>query len=874
MNNESFGIVPLSACQAKTIRCKNGQIVPGINIFGHSVIVGEIAKALIRYYNPALRKKLFPPGSELVAANHDLGKIYPLFIQKIHNSIAGIRENPEAGMRWSGHAAVSQAALDGCPRYIPEIAGRHHGFSCIGAFPANYVHFGGQEWQNLRMELLQNLMSYFDVQWPKVKNRTHAAVLSGLVSVSDWIGSGSAFEDITSLENISDLPARAREAIDRAGFVRPKMKKGLSFEEIFEGKRPRPVQSLFIESASSQGVYVLEAPMGIGKTEAALYAAYNLCSTGKASGIYFALPTQLTSDRIYKRVNLFLEKVLMPEPKSPKALLVHGSAWLTETELGGEGEPGSSWFHAGRRRILAPFGVGTIDQALMAVMNVKYGFVRAFALAGKVVILDEVHTYDSYTGTLLDTLVEWLKEMGCTVIILSATLTGERKRKILNLNKGKTTQKSVELSAYPLISSVAGRKKTATEIPAEGPKDKTVIIHRVSDEQKAVSEVLKRAEEGQQILWIENTVDEAQCFYRLISARAKEYDTKIETGLLHSRFTRHDREVKENKWVDLFGEAGKEKRKEHGRVLVGTQVLEQSLDIDADFLVTRICPTDMLLQRLGRLWRLDNNSRTRPKACEAWILSDSYDEVLEYFKKNPGSHYNDILGKTFCVYDPYVILRSLEIWDQKNSLVIPKEIRCLVEKTYIEREEKYPLNKLKQNLCDERERLTRLAFRGLASNDKTLPDTGMDIRYKTRYSEVDTVEVLLLAKEPERHSRETLLVLPDGKSLELRKGLKHGTPEEKREWRETAQTLHQHIVTVPENKAPLPVNSNWLEQFRDYIYTGSKEYGEDLLRIAIIRNTNELAMIGNVKISDAYSLHYDEVKGYWAEKMKKGGNLN
>jgi CRISPR-associated endonuclease/helicase Cas3 len=139
--------------------------------------------------------------------------------------------------------------------------------------------------------------------------------------------------------------------------------------------------------------------MGLGKTEAALYAAYQLLAKQKATGIYFALPTQLTSNKIHERVNAFLAKILHTTNSNQNALLLHSNAWL-KRELAVEGNPNGSWFEESKRGILAPFAVGTIDQALMAVMNIKHGFVRAFGLAGKVVILDEVHSYDTYTGTL------------------------------------------------------------------------------------------------------------------------------------------------------------------------------------------------------------------------------------------------------------------------------------------------------------------------------------------------------------------------------------------------------------------------------------------------------------------------------------------
>ena len=353
--------------------------------------------------------------------------------------------------------------------------------------------------------------------------------------------------------------------------------------------------------------------MGIGKTEAALYAAYKALEDGRATGIYFALPTQLTSDKVYDRMNQFLSMILNEEDPNQRSLLLHGSAWLRDTELGEDGAPGHSWFNSSKRGLLAPFAVGTIDQALMAVMSVKHGFVRTFGLAGKVVILDEVHSYDSYTGTILKELISSLRELHCTVIVLSATLTDKQRHSIMGATFNNADMEKA-VSAYPLI---AGYPKggEVQEHEVERLEDSRVIIYIPENDDKAVDEVLLRAERGEQVLWIENTVNEAQQRYRGLAAKAREMG--LDCGLLHSRFLKVDRQKNEDKWVGLFGKTGRNSRQEKGRILIGTQVLEQSLDIDADFLVTRLCPTDMLFQRLGRLWRHRENDSIRPGTRDA-----------------------------------------------------------------------------------------------------------------------------------------------------------------------------------------------------------------------------------------------------------------
>lgn len=413
--------------------------------------------------------------------------------------------------------------------------------------------------------------------------------------------------------------------------------------------------------------------MGMGKTEAALYAAYQMLTEEKATGIYFALPTQLTSNKIYDRFNAFLQQIVSTETPQ-HALLLHSGAWLMNTEMGEEASPGGAWFNHRKRGLLAPFAVGTIDQALMAVMNIKHGFVRALGLAGKVVILDEVHTYDLYTGTILNALVEFLRQIDCTVIILSATLSRARRDALL--------QQTTSSEAYPLITAapISAREQALVEIGVPVTEHATLTLYSCNNDESALEEALRRAERGQQVLWIENTVAEAQQRYLDMASRAVEVGCEI--GLLHSRFTPQHRNRHEQRWIALYGRTGWSQRQQCGRILVGTQVLEQSLDIDADFLVSRFAPSDMLLQRLGRLWRHTDTPRNVSAKAECWLLSPSLESALA----NPGSAF----GMSALVYSPYVLCRSLEVWQEIPSLSLPGDIRPLIDRTYVARAEEGP----------------------------------------------------------------------------------------------------------------------------------------------------------------------------------------
>ncbi len=833
--------LPLNECLAKTFADKQ----PGRKVTEHCQIVGEVAKELMTRMPLWLKEDLFPEGSELIASSHDLGKVSPTFQEKIYRGTQGYHThskpelsdaNPDVEKLWGGHAGVSQATAEHLKlgKYIPKILGQHHGYSPKLSNLANDAVFGGESWQKQREDLVNELKQRLNADYPEIKTDTQARVLAGLTTVSDWIGSSSHFDNPEE-----DWKPIINQSLDEAGFIKPQVQADLSFLDVF-GFEPREIQQTLIENSTQASVYVLEAPMGIGKTEAALYAAYKVIASGKATGIYFALPTQLTSNKIQERMNTFLETILTKGSPHRESLLIHGNAWLKRT-IAVEGNPNGSWFQAGKRGILAPFAVGTIDQALMAVMNVKHGFVRSFGLAGKVVILDEVHSYDAYTGTLLDELVKELRKLHCTVIILTATLTTERRKKLI----GQTPKQQ----SYPLIS-ISSNEGDLQELAVTLPENNRVAICCCQDQELAIDEALKRAEQGQQVLWIENTVAEAQAIFKQLSA----IDIGVDYGLLHSRFLKCDRETNEEKWVALFGKNNHKARQKTGRILVGTQVLEQSLDIDADFLVSRFCPTDMLLQRIGRLWRHDDSYRPDTAKREAWLLTPILNEAIADAEKQ--------FGNTAKVYSPYVLCRSLEVWHQLENIQLPTDMRPLIEATYQPKQEIEAMCEYQQVLNKKRESLQRLALVGLSKGGQTLPE---DI--STRYSEQDNVQVLLLKAyqyHPEKQATEVTLL--NGDKYLLPKNLKF---YDKSQWRKLAALLLQNTVQVANYYAPAKSSIKELEWLRNYFYLGNPELGESLLRVALVNDADEIIGLTGGKALENYELSYESCYGYHVVKTVK-----
>jgi len=274
--------LPLDRCLAKSYKTDSGTVLPGRLVLSHCQIVGEVARAIMSRMPGWLRAALFPDGAELIAAAHDIGKVSPTFQKKIHDALfrqdvlllASLKAyNAETEKLWGGHGGVSQAAAEAthAGKYIPQILGQHHGFSPnLAAYQAVSEVFGGEPWQAQRVELLAQLKQALGIDFPVVRDALQARVLAGLTTVSDWIGSGSLFEDPDA-----DWRPKISQALDCAGFVQPQLKSGLDFFEVF-GFSPKAAQIGLIEAANQPGVYVLEAPMGLGKTEAALYAAYGL----------------------------------------------------------------------------------------------------------------------------------------------------------------------------------------------------------------------------------------------------------------------------------------------------------------------------------------------------------------------------------------------------------------------------------------------------------------------------------------------------------------------------------------------------------------------------------------------------------------------
>jgi CRISPR-associated endonuclease/helicase Cas3 len=775
----------------------------GISVADHCTIAGLLAASLVRLHSSG---NLFPEGTSFMVSAHDVGKVSPGFLKHCSNKALEtlcpeLAAADAEAMGWGkNHAEIGEAAFRAWAESEhgknsewtdwAEVIGKHHGSR---NFPKNegVGSYGGPEWAMERKELLNHLFREFGQELPASPPISRQLkLLTGLTCVADWIASNEDFFPNSGINPGADRAELVHHALEECGWCVPQLKQGLGFEEIFSFP-PNPMQQAFVECVDRRGVYVLEAPMGLGKTEAALFAAYRLMASGQNSGLYFGLPTRLTSDRIHRRVEAFMDQILV-NPGFVK--LVHGHAWMNLESHAAEFRAGQSWFHPRKRALLAPFGVGTIDQALMSVLKVKHHFVRTFGLAGKVVVLDEVHSYDAYTGTLLNCLVEELLEVGCSVIILSATLTARRRAELVALPE--------HSNAYPLIS-------TASRVvqPPSSP-DRRVEINCCGNElDPLIEKAVAAAAQGLCVLWIGNTVAQTQDVFCRINGTRKA--GSFVTGLLHSRFPAFRRAELEDDWIRKLSKEGS---RPSGCILVATQVVEQSVDIDADLLITELAPTDMLLQRMGRLCRHDRKNRPEG-AGVVWIYGPegaTWDSA-EQFKES--------LGISRYVYAPYVLWKTIQVWRDRSFINLPSQIREVLETTYTAFDNGPEwIAELKNELDAGRAKLQGAAL-GLTAIYCGEDD---EDSAKTRYNSRPTVQALLL-KDCDDCGTMAGLTLCDGTVVALSVG--------ERDFKK-AVALHQSMVTLPMQYGFKPVVPAWLKTLVYGQVLVMKMQGENLTDLA------------------------------------------
>jgi CRISPR-associated endonuclease/helicase Cas3 len=802
--------IELPDCWAKTD--ENGN--PAVSVRSHCLCVGAVAEAIKKALPPSA-EHLFPNGGAALIAAHDIGKITPGFLMKCPawrahwQSILGLDapdiyegNHAKAGQKFLADFLAPRGPL---PKWLLSVGG-HHGKYITSSSNPGSVYEGGQDWVNeFRKRLLAEICSEFgSLPTEEVSKSARLHWFTGCMVFSDWIGSGASFTPADqSKDFLQDARNASHEAVFSIGWARGTAREAQTFENLFSDSSgasfpARPMQSAFVQAIDSPGLYILEAPMGLGKTEAALAAAYRRWCEGGERGLYFALPTQLTSNRIHERVESFLRNALQEDAT---LALVYGNAWLSDhrfvaikptNNTGEEGaEQANLWFTDNRKALLAPFGTGTVDQALMSVMPVKHSAIRLFALGGKVIVIDEVHSYDPYTSALLDRAVEWLLKTGATVIVLSATLTKAR-RAALVAAAGAVEENLSE--TYPLITKVAkGSSKAETiEVSQTGLEAREVhISHIAPDCEDWICKASLAAQRGACVLVVRNTIASAQETFRQLKSTLNDCGAPV--GLLHSRFPQFQREENERHWTTLLGKGFEQRPR--GCILIGTQVVEQSIDIDADLLFTDIAPTDLILQRIGRLHRHERVRPTGFERAECIILNpvvnweDSVDEI-----KNS-------LGSSAYIYPPFTLFQTQNVWQDISVLNLPNHIRGVLEaSSSIPSPLPAGAAALLAEMKVEIQKMTGTAWMNQVFGTVGVQDSEEG---QTRWKSKPTASVVLLKSQPQQNR--------DGMTIEFLNGVTLSFKPSLFDF-ELARNLHLNACKVPRYLvASLPAPA-WLKQ--------------------------------------------------------------
>lgn len=532
--------------------------------------------------------------------------------------------------------------------------------------------------------------------------------LAGLTIIADWVGSNRDWfpyrENGPTPETYWHEIARpqAGRALAEAGLApaRPAQVTGFGALTGIE-KDPSPVQTWAETVPLPDGplLILIEDMTGGGKTEAAIMLAHRLMGTGRANGIYFALPTMATANAMFARVEKIATRLYEPGARATLAL-AHGRADLhprfrklaMASDVPGprSGKPekrddeedsaitAPEWLYSElRKALLADLGVGTIDQALLAVLPAKYQALRLAGLAEKVLIVDEAHSYqvhESYMSAELERLVAFQASLGGVAIILSATLPRRAKQRLATAwSKAiKTSGPALASDAYPCVTLLAPRQARPVEETKSPRADlpRVLQVARLPDADAAVAHIIEAAQAGAAVAWVRNAVDDVIAGAALLRERGG-----VDGQIFHARFAMGDRLAIETDVVKRFGKDGEESCR-RGRVLIASQVVEQSLDLDMDLMISDLAPIDLLLQRAGRLWR--HTWRTRPIAGPTlFVVSPDPDgDVAE-------SWYRDAFPLGASVYDHHIVLwrTAREIFG-RAALRIPEDVRALIEVVY------------------------------------------------------------------------------------------------------------------------------------------------------------------------------------------------
>ena len=536
--------------------------------------------------------------------------------------------------------------------------------------------------------------------------------LAGLSILSDWLGSNqSIFTYQTEPQPLADywtikaLP-NAKNAISTAAFNPIKANPFNSIQQQFDFiTKPTPLQThaQYLELAPGPQLFILEDVTGAGKTEAAMVLVHRLMSERNLAGVYVGLPTMATANAMYERLSKSYRQLYAPE-SLPSLVLSHGarqlsSAFQESVKLSEQSDDKqyqtndltasaycNQWLADSRKKaLLADVGVGTIDQALLGILPARHQSLRLLGLADKVLLVDEVHAFDPYMQSLLSALLQAHAAQGGSAILLSATLPQHHRLQLLHAyarGLNIAPPQPQESNTYPLSTHLSATHFSETAIETREEVRRSVIVERLDSEQSAVATIQTAIQQGQCVCWIRNTVADAQNSYEFLLQQ--DWLTPENVTLFHSRYAMIDRQAIEMDVLSRFGKTSGPSQRT-GQVLIATQVVEQSLDLDFDVMISDLAPIDLIIQRAGRLQRhvrnvhgnvIQQGKDGRPMPC-FYIVSPDPENVRDR------NWLKSLLPGTQTVYrhvgQLWLTMKALL---QNKGFSMPDDARNLIEFVY------------------------------------------------------------------------------------------------------------------------------------------------------------------------------------------------
>jgi CRISPR-associated endonuclease/helicase Cas3 len=605
-----------------------------------------------------------------------------------HGSLSGVHLEEMLGS-WGASTAVS--------RQLAWVLAGHHGHFQNGETKRqarNAINgHGGEKWAAWRTNMATEFVRLWGLPdpsflpWDQVQVELAAAVgLAGLTTVSDWIASntenfGYAGADVDLSSYLEQAREFARKAVEKLDWAPWRPAEDSSFTALF-GEEPRPVQRAVETLAKDQerpSILVVEAPTGEGKTKAAMQWAATLVRRLGLAGFYHAMPTKATSNQTRREA----QKFLTSQVADLRVRLLHSSAAEHLADIGRD-EPGddcvevaSDWLTR-RWSLLASVGVGTVDQVLKGALRSRWVYVTLTALSGKVLVVDEVHAYDTYMSTLLDRLLWWMGRLGVPVVLLSATLpSGRRDDLVRAWSAGAARCHPDDVPAvptamgYPRLTWSDGREPRLPVIPDPvlsplNAKRKARIERLGMD--GAAEWALEQVKEGGCAVVIHNLVRRVNDTHDRLPDLIKKLPRQERPKLivLTGQLTAKVRATREKQLREFFG---RDSRHRPRAIVIGTQVLEQSLDLDFDAMASDLAPIDSLIQRMGRLWRHRE-------------INDENPPVLAITGVEDGATGPRLPPYAVTVYAEILLLRTWALIRDAQELTSPENVSELVDSVY------------------------------------------------------------------------------------------------------------------------------------------------------------------------------------------------